>query len=136
MISGRCLCGKITFEIDGKLGDTAFCHCQSCRRASGSAFAVNSTFRETAMKWLTGREFVAEYESSPGKLRAFCRNCGSPIYARHLEHPKWLSIRLGLLEGDPGIRPRAHFNVGSKAPWFTITDDLPQYKGDTETDTE
>lgn len=136
MIAGRCLCGKIRFEIDGALGETAFCHCRSCQRASGSAFAVNSAVRQNAVKWLSGSEFIREYESSPGKMRAFCQNCGSPIYARHVTHPKRLSIRLGLLESDPGIRPRAHFNVESKAPWDIITDDLPQYQGDTETDTK
>jgi hypothetical protein len=134
MISGRCLCEKITFEIDSNLRETAYCHCTKCRRASGSAFAVNAVFKAKAMKWLTGRKLIEEYESSPGKFRAFCRNCGSPIYARHLGQPKWLSIRLGVLDGDPGIRPSAHFNVGSKAPWFTVTDDLPQHAGDTESD--
>lgn len=134
MLSGRCLCGKVHFEIDGRLGETAFCHCTSCRRASGSAFAVNAPVRADRVTWRSGRESITEYESSPGKLRAFCRVCGSPIYARRPSEPAWLSIRLGLFDQDPQVRPRAHFNVGEKAPWFTPTDDLPQYPGDT-TDT-
>jgi hypothetical protein len=41
-------------------------------------------------------------------------------------------MRLGLIDADPGHRAVAHFNVGSKAAWFTVTDGLPQYAGDTE----
>ena len=33
---------------------------------------------------------------------------------------------LGSLVDDPSIRPTEHIFVGSKAPWFEITDDLPQ----------
>lgn len=131
-MTGRCLCGRVRFEIHGEMGPCAFCHCTSCRRASGSAFAVNAPVRTQDLTWSAGRDSIAEYEASPGKLRAFCRRCGSPIYARRPAEPGWLSVRLGLIDQDPGSRPRAHFNVASKAPWFAIMDDLPQHAGDTE----
>lgn len=53
---------------------------------------------------------------------------------RVVAQPDWFSIRLGLIDADPGHHALAHFNVASKAPWFSVTDDLPQYPGDTETD--
>lgn len=134
MVTGRCLCGGVRFEIHGQLGPFAYCHCTSCRRASGSAFAANSPVPAAEVKWTSGRESIREYESSPGKFRAFCSRCGSPIYARLVAQPDWFSIRLGLIDADPGHRAQAHFNVASKAPWFIVTDDLPQYPGDTETD--
>lgn len=134
MFNGRCLCGTVCFEIQGGLGPFAYCHCTSCRRASGSAFAANAPVPVGDLKWTAGRESIREYESSPGKFRAFCRHCGAPVYARLVAQPYWVSIRLGLIDADPGHRARAHFNVASKAPWFTVTDDLPQYPGDTETD--
>jgi hypothetical protein len=93
---------------------------------------VNAPVRASDLVWSSARDSIAEYESSPGKLRAFCRRCGSPIYARLVSAPDWLSIRLGLIDGDPGCRPRAHFNVSEKAPWYTITDELPQHAEDTE----
>jgi len=40
-------------------------------------------------------------------------------------------VPMGSLDDDPGIRPTAHIFVGSKAPWFEIADDLPQYKEST-----
>ncbi len=99
-----------------------------------TAFAANSPVLVADVRWASGRESIREYESSPGKFRAFCGRCGSPIYARLVAQPDWLYIRLGLIGADPGHRAQAHFNVGSKAAWFTVTDELPQYDGDTETD--
>jgi len=129
--SGRCLCGKVRFEIDGEIGPFAYCHCTSCRRASGSAFAANAPVRERDLSWPAGRDSIGEYESSPGKLRAFCRGCGSPIYARHAAAPGFYSIRLGLIDADPLQRATAHFNVSEKAAWYAIRDELPQYADDT-----
>ncbi|MDX1650181.1 MAG: GFA family protein, partial [Myxococcota bacterium] len=70
---------------------------------------------------------IREYESSPGKLRAFCGRCGSPVYSRWERDPETFRLRLGMLEDDPGRRPLAHFWVGEKAPWYAIADDLPQF---------
>lgn len=132
MMVGRCLCGDVRFTISGALGPSAFCHCTSCRRASGSAFAANALLPADAIAWQAGRERIREYESSPGKLRAFCGACGSPLYARQVAMPDWLSIRLGVLDGDPEVAPRAHFNVAGMPSWSAITDQLPQHAGDTE----
>ncbi len=134
MFTGRCLCGAVRFEVHGKLGPFAYCHCYKCRRASGSAFAANAPVPAKSLEWRSGRESITEYESSPGKFRAFCRGCGSPIYARRVANPDWFSIRLGLIDEDPGHRAQAHFNVSEQAPWFAVTDNLPQHSGDTVTD--
>lgn len=131
MLTGRCLCGDVRFEIDGKLGPVGFCHCASCRRASGTAFGANADVAVAELRWLAGREGIREYESSPGKLRAFCSRCGSPVYARLPAQPETLRIRLGLIDGDPGRRPFGHFNVSEKAPWYAITDGLPEHGGNT-----
>jgi hypothetical protein len=130
VISGRCLCGDVRFEIDGRLGPAIFCHCSMCRRASGTAFASNAPVRARYLRFVAGREAISEYESSPGKLRAFCSRCGSPLYSRRPADPDTFRIRMGTLDGDPGRRPLAHFFVGVKAPWYEIADGLPQYPGD------
>jgi len=81
---------------------------------------------------LTGRclcegvGLLREFESSPGRFRSFCSRCGSPVYKRVGEQPDSVRIRLGLLDGDPQLRSRAHIWVSSKAPWYEITDSLPQ----------
>ncbi|HSJ98269.1 MAG TPA: GFA family protein [Myxococcota bacterium] len=127
VITGSCLCGEVRLRITGKLGPAGFCHCSQCRKANGSAFASNAPVRARYLEIAAGRERIREFESSPGKFRAFCSRCGSPVYSRRDTEPELLRLRLGLLDGDPGRRPAAHVWVGSKAPWYEITDALPQF---------
>ncbi len=127
MISGSCLCGSVRFRIEGKLGPVGYCHCSQCRKASGTAFAANADVRRADITFDAGLDRVREYESSPGKFRAFCSACGSPVYSRTAADAGRLRVRLGLLDGDPGRRGLAHCWVASKAPWFEITDQLPQF---------
>ena len=115
--------------IDGEIGSVACCHCSQCRRASGTAFATNASVRAEHFRLIAGRDLLTEYESSPGKFRAFCARCGSPILSRWTAHPDFVRIRLGTLDDDPGSRPLLHVWVGSKAPWFEITDELPRLQG-------
>ncbi len=123
---GSCLCGGVRFEITGDLGPIACCHCSQCRKASGTAFATNANVARGGHRFVVGEHLVREYESTPGKTRAFCSRCGSPLYSRTATDPDTLRIRLGTLDGDPGSRPVLHVWTASKAPWFEVTDGLPQ----------
>jgi hypothetical protein len=129
VITGSCLCGGVRLRITGKLGPAGFCHCSQCRKANGSAFASNAPVRAKYVEVDAERaDLVREYESSPGKFRAFCSRCGSPLYSRRDSEPELRRLRLGLLDGDPGRRPSGHVWVGSKAPWYEITDALPRFE--------
>lgn len=130
MLEGGCLCGGVRFRVTGKLGPAVYCHCKQCQRASGSAFAANAPARTRYFELTSGDDLVSEYESSPGKYRAFCRRCGSPVYSRRDADPEIRRIRLGTLDSDPQRRPLAHFWTSSKAPWHSIDDSLPQYPED------
>ena len=136
MLEGGCLCGGVRFRISGKLGPAGFCHCKQCQRASGSAFAANAPVRTAYFAIVSGRDLVTEYESSPGKFRAFCRTCGSPVYSRRDTEPELRRIRLGTVDGDPGRRPLAHVWVSALAPWYAITDALPRYREGLDSETE
>lgn len=127
MHEGRCLCGGVAYRIHGEVGPIDLCHCSYCRRASGTAFASNATIRRADFELRSGETLLREHESSPGKYRSFCSRCGSPLYARHRALPEVLRIRVGTLDSDPGSRPSGHYDVESKAPWFTIADGLPQF---------
>jgi len=127
MLEGGCLCGGVRFRITGKLGPAGYCHCRECRRASGSAFAANAPVRTRYFTLSAGAELVTEYESSPGKYRAFCRRCGSPVYSRRDDEPELRRIRLGTLDADPERRPLLHVWVSEKAPWYEIGDTLTQH---------
>jgi hypothetical protein len=127
MLRGKCLCEDVRFEITGPVGPLGYCHCSQCRRASGSAFGANADVHRSDLRFTSGEERIREYESSPGCFRAFCSRCGSPIYKRRASAPDVARIRLGLLEDDPGVRARVHAFVSDKAPWYEITDSLPQF---------
>ena len=130
MLNGGCLCGGVRFHIKGKLGPAGYCHCKQCQRASGSAFAANASVRTIYFEITSGDDLVSEHQSSPGKFRAFCRRCGSPVYSRRDTESDIRRIRLGTLDSDPQRRPLSHFWVSSKAPWHSIGDSLPQYSED------
>jgi hypothetical protein len=127
-LRATCLCGGVEIEIGGRLGPVVYCHCTRCQKASGTAFGANADVRRRYWTWVSGEDLVREYESSPGVHRAFCATCGSSLYSRRDGDPDTLRVRLGLLDGDPERRPLAHFWVSSRAPWYAITDDLPQFE--------
>ena len=126
MISGGCLCGAVRFDVEGTLSGIWFCHCSKCRRASGSAFQPACVCERDAFRWIGSAATLSEFRMSPGYRRAFCARCGSPAPLM-LEHAPLVWLPAGAFDGDPGIRPTHHIFVGSKAPWFEITDALPQY---------
>jgi hypothetical protein len=117
----------VRYEIDGDLGEFGCCHCRSCRKASGSAYAANAPVERARFRLLSGDATLREYESSPGKLRAFCSACGSPIYAYLTASADVLRIRLGSLDTPFAGEPRAHTWVSEKAAWERITDGVPQF---------
>lgn len=127
MLEGGCLCGGVRFRVTGRLGPAAFCHCRECRKASGSAFAANAPVRTKYFTLLSGERLISEYESSPGKYRAFCTRCGSPVYSRRSDEPEIRRLRLGTLDADPERRPLVHVWVSERAPWYEIRDELPRY---------
>jgi hypothetical protein len=127
MHHGSCLCGGVAYEIDAEIGRILFCHCSMCRRAHGSAFRARAAVRKSALRIVRGEALIAEYRSSPDTLRRFCRVCGSPLWNSWDPDPEHYGLALGTLATDPGRRPAGHVFVGSKAPWYEITDDLPQF---------
>ncbi|MGA7986379.1 MAG: GFA family protein [Burkholderiales bacterium] len=124
---GSCLCGGVAYEISGPLSGVLNCHCSMCRKAHGAAFRTRASVKAADFRWLRGEELVTYYESSPGNQRGFCRVCGSPLLSRFDSDPSVYGLPLGALDDDPGKRPKLHVFVAYKAPWFDITDGLPQY---------
>lgn len=127
MLEGSCLCGKVRYEVRGPALTMYYCHCQMCRKATGSSFATNMQVRAEDFAIVAGRDVVKAYRSSPDELRNFCGNCGSPIYSEAEHRRGILSIRCGLLNGDPAIRPAHHIYTAYKAPWLVIGDGLPEF---------
>ena len=124
MIKGSCLCGKVKYEILGKVGDIVHCHCQTCRKAHGSAFSSVASVDDSDFK-LYNAQFLKSYESSNGKKRYFCLNCGTQMYAKR-ENTKHIILRLGSLDDTPKGKEKSHIWVSQKASWFSIKNKLPE----------
>ena len=127
MVAGECLCGAVRYEVDGEITGIWFCHCSKCRRATGSAFQAGAVSRKESFRWVRGEGRIAEYRAPSGYRKTFCSNCASPV-PLFPEGTDYVWLPVGALEGDPAIRPTHHIFVGSKASWFEITDELPQFE--------
>lgn len=124
---GSCLCGNVQYELSDELGEFGYCHCKSCRKASGSGHGANAPIDRASFHLLSGADTLREFESSPGKFRVFCSRCGSPIYAYLAGSEDLLRIRLGSLDTPFTKTPRAHTFVSDKAAWEPIEDTIPQF---------
>jgi hypothetical protein len=124
---GSCLCGEVAYELRAPIR-MYNCHCSRCRRGRSAAHTSNLFAKLDDFAFLRGEQLVAHYKVPEAKLFtiAFCTRCGgkAPRVARDRGI---VSIPAGALDTDPLMRPQAHIYVASKAPWFEITDDLPQY---------
>lgn len=127
-LTGSCLCGAIAYEITEAPVWAHNCHCSRCRKSSGSAFAPNLFFRQGTLSYTRGEEHLRSFKPAGAErfTHVFCARCGSTLPFRN-DARGLVGVPMGSLDGDPGFAPRAHIFVGSKAPWFTICDALPQH---------
>jgi hypothetical protein len=124
--SGACLCGAVSFAIAPPYRWFAHCHCSLCRKQHGSLFGTGLGVSRDKLEWLTGTDDIAHYRASPAFERPFCRGCGTAVPAASHDERFW-HVPAGLLQGDPGVRPRSHIFVASKSPLYEIADTLPQH---------
>jgi len=127
MIRGSCLCGRVRYEVRAFAAPALNCHCSMCRKAHGAAFGTYARVDAKDFTLVSGADYIASYASSAEVTRTFCKRCGSTLQFVHAKRPGSFALALGTLDEDPGIRPSRHIFVGSKAPWFEISDDLPQH---------
>jgi hypothetical protein len=125
---GSCNCGAVRLEIEGPLGAFGFCHCNTCRKASGTAFTANASVKRAHVRFAGGEAAIARYESSPGTFRCFCSHCGSPVYKEKADKPGIIRIRLGILDTPVGAKPKAHAFWGERADWYDDPGIMPTYE--------
>jgi hypothetical protein len=104
------------------------CHCSRCRRARSAAHTTNLFTKIDDFRFTRGEELVVEYKVPEARFFtvAFCKRCGGET-PRISRERGTVGVPAGTLDTDPGMRPQANIYVGSKAPWFEITDGLPRH---------
>lgn len=129
ILKGSCLCGAVTYKYEGPTGNLVHCHCSECRKWHGSAFRSRMAIKSENYEWVAGEDNVAEYQSSPNIIKIFCKICGSNLVTIYPNKEGTLGLPISGAEGDFGEYKEFHIFVGSKAKWYKISDDLPQYEG-------
>ena len=127
MITGSCLCGQVRYQCKGRIQDCAYCHCSICRKLTGSAFAAYGTSDRSDFSWTDGASMLSKVQPTPSTTRYFCSGCGSFLLSEHILDPNEVYISLGTLDGQQDLSILYHQFTGSQAPWYQISDWLPQY---------
>ena len=124
-VTGRCLCGAISFRTEAEPRGASMCHCSQCRRQSGGVWASAHVDRaalevddpDAQLRW---------FASSPGVRRGFCARCGGFLFWENLTETT-RSFALGALDGPTGLRLTKHIFIEGKADWYDLPDDgLPR----------
>ncbi len=122
--SGRCLCGAVELRLTEGPTVVSFCHCGTCRRATGGPVSLFAGFRTAALTYSRARP--RSFNSSPGIDRPFCPDCGSRIGYLDARLPGWIYVHAGILDAPERLRPQRHAWDQERLPWLHIDDGLPR----------
>src|SRR5690348_9900673 len=124
MLAGRCECRAVRYRVPDEFRYALNCHCSNCRAGTGSAFKPFGGIERDKVEVVQGADTLLVWGDDE-RNHTRCGICGSLLYSV-VRDGDWVHVALGSLEDEPSIRPTEHIFVGSKAPWFEITDDLPR----------
>ena len=126
ILAGKCGCGTVRYEVADEFRYAANCHCSNCRAATGSAFKPFAGIESEKLELTDGDDALLVFgEEDLNDTR--CAVCGSLLFSV-VRDGAYVHVAMGTLVDTPSIRPTHHIFVGSKAPWFEITDDLSQFQ--------
>ena len=129
-ITGRCLCGGIQYEYDGEIGPAGVCHCEDCRRTSGSAFGISVRLEKTGFYVQKGNlgSYTKLGDSGNELTRHFCADCGSPIFTSSPVHRDFVYVKAGSLNDPDIVRLRHQAWTASAVAWARVPLDLPAFE--------
>jgi hypothetical protein len=124
--SGRCLCDAVHFTAAGEPLFVTFCHCESCRRATGGALVAACGFRRENVAFAGA--VPSYYASSPGVRRGFCPRCGTSLTFESTRWPDDIHLMVGNFDAPADFVPQCHVFAGERLPWLHVSDGLPRYR--------
>ena len=127
--AGGCMCGEIRYSCKAEPKTVYYCHCEDCRRGSGSAFHVGVGVLKEALTILQGspKSFRKTADSGNGITRQFCPNCGSPLFTFPDVLPHIVMIKAGSLDEPERFRPDTEIFTDNKVSWAEIGSDIQSY---------
>ncbi|MEP2988443.1 MAG: GFA family protein [Parasphingorhabdus sp.] len=126
-MTGECLCGSVSYAVEGDPQMTGVCHCKNCQRQAGSAYSVLFAVADDQIV-VSGDLKTYEDKADSGNVvyRHFCPSCGSPIKSSLPTQPGVTFIKAGTLDDTSVLQPSIHFWTGSKQDWVEVDPNLPQ----------
>jgi hypothetical protein len=125
VLTGSCLCGRLAYEVDAEIDGVIHCHCETCRKAHGAAFSSLAAAPRERFRWIRGEDVRKSFESSPGKHRHFCSECGSQLVAERDGAPA-VMLRLGGLDTPIHVERQWHIWRSDGASWYDPSVALPE----------
>lgn len=127
-LRGSCLCGDVAYKLTARFAVIHNCHCSLCRRNRAAAHATNGFVKADEISFTRGEDLLTHFTLPERKYgQSFCSKCGSGM-PRVNTAAGICVVPLGSLDDDTDQRPADHIFVGSKAPWYEIADDIPQFE--------
>ncbi|WP_460164733.1 GFA family protein [Sessilibacter sp. MAH1] len=128
MIKGSCLCGSVTFKVEGKFDNFFLCHCSYCKKDTGSAHAANLFTKSDSLIWLSGIEYVTNFSlESTRHVKSFCSQCGSAVPTVSPDAGVCV-VPAGSLDDELDFMPEAHIFTKSNAKWEEKLSELKRFK--------
>lgn len=128
-VSGSCLCGAVQYEVTGENKRFSHCHCQRCRKATGTGHASNLLMSpEAGIHWIKGEALLGRFKVPEAErfYNCFCTTCGSPM-PRVIPELDAVLIPAGSLDVEPPVKPQQHIFWDSRAEWSCEAGNLPVY---------
>jgi len=134
MVRGACACGAVRFQVTQPFVTAGYCHCTRCQHRTGTTSSLSGTIGAEGFELLEGEDALGSFAPPGGFVKSFCARCGGHVFGHDPERTVYV-VRLGAVEGDPGVRPRWHQWVSSAPAWDPLPDDgLPRFPGPREHD--
>lgn len=129
-LQGGCLCGAVRYELTAALVSAGYCHCTRCQRRTGTGSSANGRVPREGFRLLQGAGQLRSFQPPDGAAKLFCASCGSAVFSGDPLNDEEVALRLGSLDGDPGIRPQWRQHTANAVAWEPIPDDgLPRHLG-------
>jgi hypothetical protein len=117
MKTGSCLCGGVSFEVDGPLRPILMCHCTQCRKQTG-LYGAFTACDDNHLRF-TSDKTLSWYRASDTASRGFCKNCGSLLFWKG-DGTRHTSFTAGSLDGETGLKIDGHIYCASKGDYYEI----------------
>lgn len=124
---GRCLCGRVTFEVTGPVQACVTCHCDSCRRQCSAPMTAYIGVADGTWRWSGATPKT--FQSSPGVTRSFCDTCGTPMSFRSDTMSGVMHLYVAALDHPETCAPTLHVSHEEKLGWLRLADGLPTHTG-------